>query len=595
MRKVTPVNKYYLASIPLFLTFILLLSILLTACQEASAPTVGNSAGSTVMPSVMGDSSAVSESGKKTNEVSNETDQLNLENGWSELKNLVFDYAGDKKLNVRMFGSNADGNKEIRAVLEYGNKSMTLGTISVYGIDDVNVLMVDLTNDGINELVVQGPMGATSSPVKVLGYDSKNDSWKELLNADNILWDDLDRDGSSEIISRSQGSLPPSVLIYSWKGNHFDMLDAAAATGNDYAILKNLNNGYYCIEAGKIKAGTKQATKLYAYRDGKLIEHSQAFKESEERILPESSSRLLTGKDLEGLAVYTLDLARNEIFARHGYIFSNEQYRSYFSNKSWYSPNEAYQENLLNDIEKKNANFLKQLANKYSANFRIVEGNSISADLNGDGKNEEIRLECTPGSDSYTLFVNGSPFMGNGNNLDGKMYLCDIDSSDKYREIAITESGPSSDEATYFFCYDGRNIHFMGRISGSQYVIGIAGNGKVLTRTRGDILQTWFYPDYYRLSASHELENIPQKLYRMDTMVTVRKQLKLQRSPSDAKVAVTLEPWEDVKITRCDNKQWCEVENSKGEIGWFAVERFDMIRGTGLSASEFFNGLCYAD
>jgi hypothetical protein len=33
-----------------------------------------------------------------------------------------------------------------------------------------------------------------------------------------------------------------------------------------------------------------------------------------------------------------LDLIRNEIFARHGYIFQTSKYRDYFNDQSWYSP-----------------------------------------------------------------------------------------------------------------------------------------------------------------------------------------------------------------------------------------------------------------
>ncbi|MFP4219602.1 MAG: YARHG domain-containing protein [Phormidium sp.] len=33
-----------------------------------------------------------------------------------------------------------------------------------------------------------------------------------------------------------------------------------------------------------------------------------------------------------------LDLIRNEIFARHGYIFQTSEYRDYFNGQPWYSP-----------------------------------------------------------------------------------------------------------------------------------------------------------------------------------------------------------------------------------------------------------------
>ncbi len=53
-------------------------------------------------------------------------------------------------------------------------------------------------------------------------------------------------------------------------------------------------------------------------------------------ILPYSSSHLYTRSELAGLDVWELCLARNEIPARHGYIFETPNILSYFRTKSWY-------------------------------------------------------------------------------------------------------------------------------------------------------------------------------------------------------------------------------------------------------------------
>jgi len=63
---------------------------------------------------------------------------------------------------------------------------------------------------------------------------------------------------------------------------------------------------------------------------------------SGEYILPYSNKRTLTSEDLKGLSKNQLALARNEIFARHGYTFPTEPYKSYFASKSWYKPNPKY-------------------------------------------------------------------------------------------------------------------------------------------------------------------------------------------------------------------------------------------------------------
>ncbi len=74
-------------------------------------------------------------------------------------------------------------------------------------------------------------------------------------------------------------------------------------------------------------------------------------------IFPDSSTRYLTDEDLAGLSSGTLRLARNEIYARHGYIFSDESLQNYFNSKSWYkgtTPAANFNENVLNEVEKAN-------------------------------------------------------------------------------------------------------------------------------------------------------------------------------------------------------------------------------------------------
>ena len=48
--------------------------------------------------------------------------------------------------------------------------------------------------------------------------------------------------------------------------------------------------------------------------------------------------------------------SRNEIYARHGYIFQNKDIQAAFESTDWYVPNPNYSDSLLNDIEKENLN-----------------------------------------------------------------------------------------------------------------------------------------------------------------------------------------------------------------------------------------------
>ncbi|MEH6938000.1 YARHG domain-containing protein [Bacillus sp. JJ664] len=75
-------------------------------------------------------------------------------------------------------------------------------------------------------------------------------------------------------------------------------------------------------------------------------------------ILPESNTIKLTDEVLGNLSTNELSIARNEIYARHGYIFKSSDLNKYFSTKSWYNPDPTYN-GALNETEKYNINFIK--------------------------------------------------------------------------------------------------------------------------------------------------------------------------------------------------------------------------------------------
>lgn len=53
-------------------------------------------------------------------------------------------------------------------------------------------------------------------------------------------------------------------------------------------------------------------------------------------MLPNSDKELLTEADLEGLSAEQCQIARNEIYARHGRMFKDETIQAYFNSCDWY-------------------------------------------------------------------------------------------------------------------------------------------------------------------------------------------------------------------------------------------------------------------
>lgn len=79
-----------------------------------------------------------------------------------------------------------------------------------------------------------------------------------------------------------------------------------------------------------------------------------------EYYFPESNSRYLTDEELASYSSADLELAKNEIYARHGRQFVTERIAAYFNSKSWYQGTidpetfDAQQDSIFNEYETAN-------------------------------------------------------------------------------------------------------------------------------------------------------------------------------------------------------------------------------------------------
>ena len=88
---------------------------------------------------------------------------------------------------------------------------------------------------------------------------------------------------------------------------------------------------------------------------------------SQDYMLPSSASKYYSRSELEKMSLWELYLARNEIFARHGRGFKNQDLTDYFATKRWYTqtytPEEfdAISSSQLNDYELKNVQTMYEI------------------------------------------------------------------------------------------------------------------------------------------------------------------------------------------------------------------------------------------
>lgn len=120
----------------------------------------------------------------------------------------------------------------------------------------------------------------------------------------------------------------------------------------------------YCDSLTELDADHFDLSSLETYTamfEDSGITARQAGLALEEYILPDSDACYLTKKDLQGLSKEECRIARNEIFARHGRKFDDEELQAYFDSCSWYAGTvapEDFDDSVLNAYEKANRDLI---------------------------------------------------------------------------------------------------------------------------------------------------------------------------------------------------------------------------------------------
>lgn len=159
---------------------------------------------------------------------------------------------------------------------------------------------------------------SNSVGTSVFGVDNDKLKLKGAVFANNYTKpDDVDDDGIYEVLSNNT-----SVVTSSKKDN-----------SKWYKIYEDSRTPTELTVTEGTKPKASESTGDYIFKD--------------------SDKSYLTENDVKNMSKEQIALARNEIFARHGYVFNDEQYRKYFSAKSWYVPNSSYDgsDSSLNQYE----------------------------------------------------------------------------------------------------------------------------------------------------------------------------------------------------------------------------------------------------
>ncbi|WP_316768846.1 YARHG domain-containing protein [Pedobacter frigiditerrae] len=116
---------------------------------------------------------------------------------------------------------------------------------------------------------------------------------------------------------------------------------------------------------------SKSKTELDTLEDGKVEEYTDDYyrQASESVYTLNSSTKLLTEKELKNLKKLDLEILRNTIFARHGYTFKKKSFRQFFDPVEWYVPVSDNIDGELTAVEKTNIKLLTRFEKYATDNY----------------------------------------------------------------------------------------------------------------------------------------------------------------------------------------------------------------------------------
>lgn len=227
----------------------------------------------------------------------------------------------------------------------------------------------------------------------------------------------------------------------------------------------------------------------------------------------------------------------------------------------------------------------------------------VFAHLDNDGSEEKIFFSATDfriNEISYFDQIEDDFYLNESPDLD-RFIIVDLNTSDDQREIGLQVAGPSDDPETFFYAYQNQQLIKLGSVpdTSDQLDEMFDGQRHINGLMRLSLLQTWFAPATWQLTAANTIELVPDqifvpKLYEGMGPVTLNIPLPIYENRGDSASSSTLQP-QEVEFTATDDIEWVQLRAADGTMGWFKIESFDYITDVSLHAGDVFGNLFSAD
>ena len=150
-----------------------------------------------------------------------------------------------------------------------------------------------------------------------------------------------------------------------------EIIDVYYADGTQKSVqqsyiytCESTENGYLLTNMREVQTTENNVTENKT-TEKQTVSSGKKKASSNSYILPDINNKIYSMKKLRSLGKKKLRLARNELYARHGYIFKDRELRAYFKSKSWYVPvKKDVRDSAFNYYELKNLRRIQKCERK---------------------------------------------------------------------------------------------------------------------------------------------------------------------------------------------------------------------------------------
>lgn len=298
--------------------------------------------------------------------LSSSSKSINIIGNW-----IYYCKSTENGLNFRLYKINLDGtndtkisndsivggdftivNNLIYYKINSDNGGETLYSVKLDGSDKRKIC------DNVKEFNVVGNYIYYYNPTNNAGlYKMKTDGNNKIKLSDDVV--DAFNVGNNKIYYTVDQHI--NEILYSIDLNGENKIKLAELSG--FTSINISKNFLFYIDRSVDDYAIKNISidnSLKSNNDTSKINKIDEKENNRDFILPNSDTVKLKQSDIDNLTKQQLVLARNELFARHGYIFTTPEIKSYFQSKPWYHPDASYNGELTNDIEKANLQLIEK-------------------------------------------------------------------------------------------------------------------------------------------------------------------------------------------------------------------------------------------